>query len=82
MVYIQMVSATPLGQKIIQLRTLLGITQKELARRMGTSQQAISRLERGTDNGFTLRTLAKLARATGTELIVDFRRDHESGWKP
>jgi len=72
-VYISVVRNSLLGQKIIQLRSQFGLTQKELARRMRTSQQAISRLERGEYNGCTLRTLSKLARATGTELIIDFR---------
>lgn len=80
----------PLGQKILQIRSRLGLTQKELARRMGTSQQAVSRLERGMYSGYTLRTLAKLARATGTELVVefldrdappDFTDTHEPRWK-
>ncbi len=63
-----------LGYKIFQLREKLGLTQADLARRMGTKQQAIARLERGDYEGFTLKTLERIAKATKTELVIDFRR--------
>ena len=66
--------AVVLGYKIYQLRDKLGLTQAELARRMGTKQQAIARLERGDYEGFTLKTLERIAEATKTELVIDFRR--------
>jgi len=66
--------AIRLGYKIYQLREKLGLTQAELARRMGTKQQAIARLERGDYGGFTLKTLERIAAATKTELVIDFRR--------
>lgn len=39
---------------------------------MGTSQQAVSRLESGEYKGFSLKTLEKLAEATGTRLKIEF----------
>jgi DNA-binding XRE family transcriptional regulator len=66
--------AVVLGYKIHELREKLGLTQAELAKRMGTKQQAIARLERGDYEGFTLKTLEKIAEATKTELVIDFRR--------
>ena len=66
--------AVVLGYKIHDLRGKLGLTQAELAKRMGTKQQAIARLERGDYEGFTLKTLERIAQATKTELIIDFRR--------
>ena len=50
------------------------MSQRELARRMGTSQQAVARLERGDYNGCTVRTLERVADALGAELVVDLRR--------
>jgi DNA-binding XRE family transcriptional regulator len=67
-------TAVMLGYKIHQLREKLGLTQAELAKRMGTKQQAIARLERGDYEGFTLKTLERIAEATKTELVIDFRR--------
>ena len=61
-----------LAMKIIKLREKKGLSQQELAKLMGTSQQAISRIESGEYEGFTLKTLEKLAEATGTHLKIDF----------
>jgi transcriptional regulator with XRE-family HTH domain len=48
-------------------RTAAGLTQAELARRLGTSQPAIVKLERPGANP-TVRTLDKVLRATGHQL--------------
>ena len=67
--------AVMLGYKIHQLREKLGLTQAALAKRMGTKQQAIARLERGDYEGFTLKTLIKFAEATktGKPMMIVFR---------
>jgi DNA-binding XRE family transcriptional regulator len=61
-----------LSMKILALRKKKGLTQAQLAKRMGTSQQAVSRIESGDYEGFTLKTLEKFAQATGTRLKIDF----------
>jgi transcriptional regulator with XRE-family HTH domain len=58
--------------KVVNLREKKGFSQQELANLMGTSQQAISRIESGEYEGFTLKTLEKLAEATGTQLKIEF----------
>jgi ribosome-binding protein aMBF1 (putative translation factor) len=63
-----------LSYRILTLREKLGLSQKEMAKRMATSQQAVARLESGEYGGFTLRTLEKVAEALGAELVVDLRR--------
>lgn len=60
--------------KISLLRRKEGLTQRELARRMGTSQQAVSRLESGSHQNINLNTLEKVAAATHTNLRIDFER--------
>ena len=52
-----------------RLRIEAGLTQAELAARMGTTQSAIARLEGGGTRP-TLETLEKLAGAVGQELVV------------
>jgi transcriptional regulator with XRE-family HTH domain len=52
-----------------RLRTEAGLTQAELAHRMGTTQSAIARMEGGGTRP-TLETLEKLAAAVGGELVV------------
>jgi transcriptional regulator with XRE-family HTH domain len=51
------------------VRTDAGLTQAELADRMGTTQSAIARMEGGGVRP-TLETLEKLARAIGSDLVV------------
>ena len=65
-------AALALALKISRLRGKRGLTQKELARLMGTSQQAISRIESGDYEGFSLKTLEKVAEATQTRLKIEF----------
>jgi ribosome-binding protein aMBF1 (putative translation factor) len=64
--------ALKLAIKIAALREQKGLSQQELAKRMGTSQQAISRIESGEYKGFTLKTLEKIAEATGMKVKIDF----------
>ncbi|MGC2062607.1 MAG: helix-turn-helix transcriptional regulator [Thermodesulfovibrionales bacterium] len=61
-----------LAMKIAKLREKKGLSQQELAKLMRTSQQAISRIESGDYEGFTLKTLEKIAEATGTQLKIEF----------
>lgn len=64
--------ALKLAMKITKLREKKGLSQKQLAILMGTSQQAISRIESGEYEGFTLKTLEKFAKATGTRVKIEF----------
>ena len=54
------------------LRAQQGLSQRELARRLHTSQQTISRLESPRNGSLSLRTLVRLASALGKELQVRF----------
>lgn len=61
-----------LALQIARLRKRKKLTQKQFAELMGTSQAAVSRIENGNYEGFTLKTLQKIAYATGTELEIHF----------
>ena len=56
--------------QIAKLRELLGLTQTELAARVGTSQQTISRLENPDYRGHSLRTLRRIADALDARVEV------------
>ena len=58
-----------LAQTIISARAAQGLTQAELATRMGTSQSYIARLESGRVLP-SMRTWQRLAAATGTRAKV------------
>lgn len=53
-----------------QVRKLAGLTQQDLARRAGTSQPAVARLEQGHSSP-TLATLRRLVRAAGFDLRIE-----------
>jgi DNA-binding XRE family transcriptional regulator len=61
-----------LAMMIAKLREEKGLSQQQMAKLMGTSQQAISRIESGEYEGFTLKTLDKIAEATGTRVKIEF----------
>lgn len=60
------------AEQVRTLREQAGISQVELARRMGTSQSAVARLEGGGTMP-TLDTLERVAAALGAELVVELR---------
>jgi transcriptional regulator with XRE-family HTH domain len=60
-----------LARALIEARAAAGLTQAELAERMGTTQSVIARLESGRVQPTTA-TLQRLARATGTRLRIAF----------
>jgi ribosome-binding protein aMBF1 (putative translation factor) len=58
-------------REIIKLRIEQGLSQQELADKVGTKQSAISRLENGEYNP-SIDFLNKVAKALGKELLVKF----------
>ena len=60
-----------LARALIEARSRAGLTQSELAERMGTTQSVVARLESGRVRPST-RTGEKIARATGTRLRIAF----------
>ena len=60
-----------LARAVIAARASAGLTQEQLAERMGTTQSVIARLESGRTRPST-QTLERLATATGTELKISF----------
>ncbi|RME90492.1 MAG: XRE family transcriptional regulator [Verrucomicrobia bacterium] len=58
--------------QIAALRQQAGLSQQELARRLKTSQQQISRLESPSYEGHSLRMLRRVAEALGAHLRVVF----------
>src|SRR5918992_6156437 len=56
---------------VIQRRAELGLTQEQLAERMGTSHSAISRIESG-QHQTSVATLQRLAEALDARLVMGF----------
>lgn len=60
-----------LARLVIKHRAALGISQQELARRVGTSHSAISRLESGRHKT-SVETLQRVADALGVRFVFGF----------
>jgi transcriptional regulator with XRE-family HTH domain len=60
-----------LAKAVIVVRNRAGLTQAELAEKMGTTQPVVTRMESGRVQP-SLRTLHRLAQATGSRLSIRF----------
>jgi DNA-binding XRE family transcriptional regulator len=67
------VRAEAVARLLIQFRMKHNLTQEQLARLIGTSAPAISRLESGTHVP-SLTTLSRLAEAAGERLVIGFEK--------
>jgi transcriptional regulator with XRE-family HTH domain len=61
-----------LARQVRELRESVGISQRELADRMGTTQSVVARLEAGGSKP-SLSTLERVAEAVGKQVEVRFR---------
>lgn len=70
------------AQMIYDRRTAAGLTQKQLAERVGTRQSVISRLEDADYGGHSLSMLQRVAEALGqriqVQMVPQLRADHAS----
>ncbi len=60
-----------LASAVIDARTRAALTQQEPAKKMGTTQPVVARLESGRGRP-SIRTLERLAKATGSRLCISF----------
>jgi transcriptional regulator with XRE-family HTH domain len=67
------------GDLIREARRRAGLTQRELADRLGTTQSAIARLERGgTEPSYE--RVAEAVRACGLDLVPQLLRADDADW--
>jgi len=71
-------AAMRLEQQLIKLREARGLTQAQVARAIGVSQQAIAKAESGQAKNVELRTLLKHVLALGGRLEVSIRPGEET----
>lgn len=60
-----------LASTVVELRKGAGLTQEELARKMGTAQPVVARLDGGRWRP-SMRTPERLVEATGSRLLIRF----------
>ena len=59
--------------KVHDLRKSAGLTQKQLAGLIGTTQSVISRIENADYEGHSLELLQRIAASVGKHLAIEFR---------
>ncbi len=64
--------ALRLAARIHKLRKEHGLTQEELAEKVGTTQSVIARLESDSYTGHSLKMLRRVANALDVKLVIDF----------
>ena len=68
-----------LAKKIAEMRQEKHLNQKELASRLGVSQQFISQIETGQGLNLTLDTLIRIAESLGHKVKISFPRRVRGG---
>lgn len=61
-----------IAKQVIDLRIKQGLTQKELAEKVHTSQSCIARLESGTYQNLSVSFLRRVSVALGVQLHISF----------
>ena len=79
---IQVREDAAVGTKIFQLRKQRGLTQKELAKQVGTTATVISRLENADYAGHSVSMLKRIADALDAKLTVNFAISSSRAGRP
>ena len=66
----ELVSEMKLEQELVALREKRGLSQRELAKRLGASQPYVAKLESGRIKNVGVTTLVKYARAVGGSVTI------------
>src|SRR5437667_9743912 len=66
-----------IARKIYELRTKAGLSQAQLAKKVGTTQSAISRLEDADYDGHSLAILRRIASALEKRVEIRFVSEHK-----
>jgi transcriptional regulator with XRE-family HTH domain len=73
-----------IGERVRKRRLELGLSQRELAHRLGVRYATLSDLERGVREEMTIALLRKLARALGvtSDWLIGMYEDEDSEREP
>lgn len=77
--YQEIASKSDLWLQLVEARQAAGLTQRELAQRLGVSQAQVARIEKRVYDAYTLNTLRRYVQALGGDftLEVQVRQSHE-----
>lgn len=69
-IYEEEAAQSELWLQLVEARHAAGLTQKQVAERMGVSQAQVARIEKAGYDGYTLRTLRRYLDALGDEFSL------------
>lgn len=72
-IYEQEAQKKELWLQLVEARQTAGLTQAELAQRLGVSQAQVSRMEKRGYDAYTLNTLRRYLAALGGEFMLEVR---------
>ncbi len=72
-VYEEEAAKSELWLQLVEARLAAGLTQAEVAERIGVSQAQVARIEKRGYDAYTLNTLRRYVRALGTEYSLEVK---------
>ena len=70
-IYEEKAAKSELWLQLVEARIAVGLTQDEVARRMGVTQSQVSRIEKAGYDAYTLNTLRRYAKALGEGFTIE-----------
>jgi DNA-binding XRE family transcriptional regulator len=71
--YQEIAAESDLWLQLVEARQAAGLTQRELAKRLGVSQAQVARIEKRGYDAYTLRTLRRYVQALGEGFTLEVR---------
>jgi DNA-directed RNA polymerase specialized sigma subunit len=75
--YEEEAAKSELWLQLVEARQATGLTQKQVAERMGVSQAQVARIEKRGYDSYTLNTLRRYVKALGEGFALDVRIRHK-----
>ena len=75
--YEEVAAKSELWLQLVEARMAAGLTQQQMAQRLGISQAQISRIEKRGYDAYTLTTLRRYVKALGDKFKLEVRVLHE-----
>lgn len=75
-IYEEEAAKKELWWQLVEARQAAGLTQEQLAQRLGVSQSQVAKIERRGYEAYTLTTLRRYVQALGTDFTLEVRVRH------
>lgn len=80
--YEEIAAKSDLWLQLVEARQEAGLTQRELAKRLGVSQAQVARIEKRGYESYTLNSLRRYVQALGDDFTLEVRVQHRKHEDP